>query len=628
MADEGFKRKLTAILSADVVGYSRLMEDDEEATIQTLNTYRNSMSTLIQQHRGRVVDMTGDNLMAEFSSVVDAVECAVETQKDMSERNVDLPENRRMLFRIGVNLGDIVEEDDRIYGDGVNIAARLEGLAEAGGICISRTAYDQVKKKLELGYEYLGKHSVKNISEPVHAYRVLMEPEAVGKVIGEKRKEKRWMALAAVIVLLIGVGGLVGWYLYIEQTKRIEPASVEKMAFPLPEKPSIAVLPFDNMSGDPKQDYFSDGLTEQIISALSRAPHLFVIARNSTFTYKGKPVKVQQVAEELGVRYVLEGSVRKSEDRVRITAQLIDALKGHHMWSESYDRDLKDIFALQDEITLNVVTAMRVKLTLGEQDRMYTKGTKNLKAYLKTLEAIEPFFLFKKEANARARQLLEEAISLDPEYGGAYSFLGFCHFWDAVFGWSESPPKSIKKAFELAQKAQSLDDSLAQPHELISKVYVFQGKHKKAIAEARQAIELNPNGALVAYNLGWVLRCAGRPEEAIPWMKKSIRLNPTSLSQAWVFDTLGRAYFLAERYEDAVAEYKKAVNLNPNYRDAHVGLASTYAILDKKGKARSEASEILRIEPSFSIKKYAKFMYFQVGLKTEIEGLRKAGLPE
>ena len=269
MADEGFKRKLTAILSADVEGYSRLMGDDEEATVRTLTSYREALTTLIQQHNGKVLDSPGDNLLAEFASVVDAVQSAVAVQKEIKVCNDELPENRRMQFRIGINLGDVIQEEERIYGDGVNIAARLEGLADPGGICISNTAYDQVKNKLELGYEYLGEHSVKNISEPVHVYRVLMEPEAAGKVIGEKRKEKRWMALAAVIVLLIGVGGLAGWYLYIEQSKQIEPASIEKMAFPLPEKPSIAVLPFDNMSGDPEQDYFSDGLTEQIISALS-----------------------------------------------------------------------------------------------------------------------------------------------------------------------------------------------------------------------------------------------------------------------------------------------------------------------------------------------------------------------
>jgi len=272
MAEERARRKLSGILSADAVGYSRLMEDNEEATIQTLNTYRNSMSTLIQQHRGRVVDMTGDNLMAEFSSVVDAVKCGVETQKEIRERNADLPVNRRMLFRIGVNLGDIVEEDDRIYGDGVNIAARLEALAEGGGICISGTAYDQLKNKLQLGYHYLGEHSVKNIAAPVRVYKILMEPEAVGKIIGEKRKTKRWMAVAGAIVILFG---LAGWYLYIEQSNRIEPASVEKMAYPLPDKPSIAVLPFVNMSGDPAQEYLADGITENIITALSNISKMF-----------------------------------------------------------------------------------------------------------------------------------------------------------------------------------------------------------------------------------------------------------------------------------------------------------------------------------------------------------------
>jgi len=450
-----------------------------------------------------------------------------------------------------------------------------------------------------------------------------MEPEAAGKVIGEKRpisRQWRWAAVALIVV----AGALAIWNFYYRPP--FEPASVERMAYPLPDKPSIAVLPFNNMSGDPKQEYFSDGLTEQIISALSKIPYLFVIARNSTFTYKGKPVKVQQVAEELGVRYVLEGGVQKAEDRLRITVQLIDALKGHHLWSESYDRNLKDIFALQDEITMEVVTAMRVKLTAGEQARMFTKGTKNLKAYLKGLEAVEPFFLYKKEANVRAKQLLEEAIALDPEFSNAYSFLGACHWVDAIYGWSKSPPKSIKRAFELAQKALSLDDSLEQPHEIISRIYVFQRKYEKAIAEAQQGVEKSPNGAWVIWNLGWVLRCAGRPEEGIPWMERSIRLDP--IPRVAIFDTLGRAYFLAGRYEEAIAEYKTAVKLDPDYRDAHVGLAATYAVLGREEEARIEVSEILRIEPSFSIKKYARFMYFQVSLEPEIEGLRKAGLPE
>ncbi len=628
MTTEAFKRKLTAILSADVEGYSRLMRDDEEATIRTLTTYRTAVTGLIQQYRGRVVDSPGDNILAEFSSAVDAVNCAVEVQRELAERNVELLESRRMEFRIGVNVGDVVEEGERIYGDGVNIAARMEGLAEGGGICISGTAYDQVKYKLGLEYEYLGEQEVKNITEPVPAYRVLSFPGAAAhRVIKAKRAVgKIWrnvvVAIAAVLLVVVAVAV---WHFYF-RPPHIEVASVERMAFPLPDKPSIAVLPFDNISGDTEQDYVSDGLTDQIISALSKVSDLFVIARNSTFTYKGKPVKVQQVAEEMGVRYVLEGSVQKAEDRLRIAVQLVDALKGHHLWSESYDRDLKDIFALQDEITIKVVTAMQVKLTTGEQARIFGKGTKNLKAYLKLLEAVEPIRLFKKEAIVRAKQLLEEAIALDPEFGAAYSFLSSCHLVDAVYGWSKSPPKSIKRAFELAQKALSLDDSLARPHLTISKIYVLQRKYEKAIAEAQQTIELNPNGVWANDNLGWVLRCAGRPEEGIPWMEKSIRVNP--ITRVIVFDHLGRAYFLAGRYEEAIAEYKTAVKLDPEFRDAHIGLAATYAMLGRKEESRTEASEILRIEPSFSIKKYERMMYFQVGHEPEIEGLRKAGLPE
>ncbi|MBW2567375.1 MAG: adenylate/guanylate cyclase domain-containing protein [Deltaproteobacteria bacterium] len=362
MATQDFKRKLTAILSADVKGYSRLMREDEEATVQTITTYREVIDSVVQKHRGEVVDSPGDNILAEFASVVDAVRSAVETQEELKARNAELPENRRMEFRIGINLGDVIHEKDRIYGDGVNVAARVESLADAGGICVSRSAYDQVKDKLTLGYEYLGEHSVKNIAEPVRVYRVLMEPEAAGKVIGEKRVEpKRGQraALAAVVALLLIVGGLLIWR---SASPPVEVASEEKMAFPLPEKPSLAVLPFDNLSGDSSQDYFSDGITENVITALSNVENLFVIARNSTFTYKGKPVKVQQVAEELGVRYVLEGSVQRSEDRVRITAQLIDALTGHHLWAENYDRELGDIFALQDDITEQVTMALQVKL--------------------------------------------------------------------------------------------------------------------------------------------------------------------------------------------------------------------------------------------------------------------------
>ena len=312
MTTQEIKRKLTAILSADVKGYSRLMGEDEKGTVRTLNAYKEVITDLIQHYHGRVVDATGDNLMAEFGSVVDAVECSVEIQKELKTRNAELPENRRMEFRIGINLGDVIEEEGRIYGDGVNIAARLESLAEAGGICISGTSFDHVKNKLNLGYKYLGEQAVKNIAEPIRVYRVLMEPEAVGKVIGKgKTKPRQWQKTALIVlaILILVAAAFVIWRLYLHPAPPpVEVASKEKMAFPLPDKPSIAVLPFTNMSGDPKEDYFSDGLTEQIITSLSKFQRLFVIARNSTFVYKGKPVKIQKVAEDLGVRYVLEGA--------------------------------------------------------------------------------------------------------------------------------------------------------------------------------------------------------------------------------------------------------------------------------------------------------------------------------
>jgi len=354
MAEKGFKRKLAAILSADVEGYSRLMDDDEEATVRTITSYRNVITDLTQQFRGRVVDSPGDNILADFTSVVDAVNCAVEIQRDLAERNAELPDNRKMKFRIGVNLGDVIEEDGRIYGDGVNIAARVESLSEAGGICISGRAHDQVENKLGLEYEDLGKHEVKNISRPIQVYRVLSYPGAAAHRVVQAKETlgRKWRKIGFSAAAIVIVAAAIGIWQFYMRRPSVEPASVEKMAYPLPEKPSIAVLPFDNMSDDPKQEYFSDGITEEIITALSKLDQLFVIARNSTFTYKGKPVKVKQVAEELGVRYVLEGSVRKSEDRVRITAQLIDAISGHHLWAERYDRDLKDIFTLQDEITM------------------------------------------------------------------------------------------------------------------------------------------------------------------------------------------------------------------------------------------------------------------------------------
>ncbi len=625
MADEGFKRKLTTIFSVDVVGYSRLMEDNEEATIQTLNTYRNSMSTLIEKHRGRVVDMTGDNLMAEFSSVVDAVKCAVETQKEIRERNADLPENRRMLFRIGVNLGDIVEEEDRIYGDGVNIAARLEGLAEGGGICISGTAYDQLKHKLELGYHYLGEHRVKNIAAPVRVYKVLMEPEAAGKTIGEKRKTRKWMGVAAAAVLLVG---LAGWYLFIEQRKRVEPASVEKMAYPLPDKPSVAVLPFDNLSGNPEDESIADGISDSLITALSKTPKMFVISRNSAFTYKGKPVKVRQVSEEMGVRYVLEGSLQKSNDQLRINVKLIDAIAGNHLWAEKYDRNMQDIFTLQDDITMKIITALQVNLSQGEQANIIAKGTKNLEAYLKVLQGLQHWERVNREGDAMAQKLAKEAISLDPSYPAAYYLLSRTQSREVLLGTTKSPEMSLKLSIENAKKAISLDDSFADAQAHLGWLYTMKRQHDEGIVAAERALALNPNSANTYAYLGTTLNYAGKHEQAIEMFKKSIRLSPIpSVNYLFSLCVACRDNGL---YEEGISAAKKAVELETDSLYAHTCLASCYALLGQNDKAKIEAAEVMRIDPKFSVANIKRQAPYRDQADTEllIRSLRMAGLPE
>ncbi|MDJ0817261.1 MAG: adenylate/guanylate cyclase domain-containing protein, partial [Desulfobacterales bacterium] len=601
MADEGFKRKLTAILSADVEGYSRLMGDDEEATVRTLTAYREVLSTLIQQHNGKVLDSPGDNLLAEFVSVVDAVQCAVAVQKEINARNDQLPENRRMRFRIGINLGDVIQEDERIYGDGVNIAARLESLANPGGICISKTAFDQIESKLPYGYEFLGDQAVKNIAKPVIAYRVLMEPRVT--VAGEPEKEKRspikrmptLVGITALVVLAVAVGI---WQFYMRRPS-VAPASIEKMALPLPDKPSIAVLPFVNVSDDPKQEYFCDGLTEEIITALSKVPKLFVIARNSVFTYKGKPVKVNQVAEELGVRYVLEGSIRKAGDEMRITAQLIDALSGHHLWAERYDRNLKEIFAVQDELTKNIITALQVKLTEGEQVRTAAKGTNNLEAYLKYLQSMALMRQFNIESNALAKQLAQEAIALDPEYAMPYLVLSSTHQMDVWLGTSKSPKESVAKSMELIQKAIDLDPTYAEAYGHLGFTYTMIGEHDKAVANAERAAALNPNSAYAHMRMGHTLRFAGRYEEAIPEYKKAIRLNPIPPTN-YLFG-LGIAYCGTGQYDEAIKWCEKAVRKDPDSFLTRLMMTMVYSESGRLEDARAEAEEVLRINPKFSV---------------------------
>ena len=629
MTTQEVKRKLTAILSADVKGYSRLMGADEEGTLHTLTAYREVMTALIQQHQGRVVNAPGDALLAEFESVVDAVKSAVEIQRELAKRNAELPTERRMEYRIGINLGDVMVEGEAIYGGGINIASRMESLADGGGICISGTAFDQVENKISLGYQYLGEQTVKNIAKPVRVYRVLMEPEAVGKVIGEKKaKPRQWQrtALIVVAILILVAAAFTIWKLYIRSNSPVEVASKEKMAFPLPDKPSIAVLPFMNMSGDSELEHFSDGITEEIITALSKTPKLFVIARNSTFTYKGKPVRVKQVAEDLGVRYVLEGSVRKATDRLRITAQLIDALTGHHLWAERYDREPKDIFVLQDEITLKILNSLHVKLTGGEQDRVYGKGTNNLEAYIKVLQGRDYFWRLNRESNILAKKLFEEAIALDPKYPAPYWLLGMTHVMDAWFDWGQSKEDSLSRAIELAQKTINLNDLDSNAHGLLGAAYRMKGDHGKAIVEGKRAVELDPNSADAYVWLGIALNYAGRSEEAVHLFERAIRLNP--FAHTWYFLHLGNAYQFLGRYDEAIAAYQKALRLSPNNLFAHLNLTATYSQLGRDKEASAHVKEVLRISPDFSLDRFAeKLPYKNQNEKDQrINAWRKAGL--
>jgi len=630
MTMQEVKRKLAAILSADVKGYSRLMGENEVQTLKTLSAYFQIMTTLIQKHQGKVLNIAGDNLLADFESVVDAVQCGVEIQKELRTKNAELAEGQRVKFRIGINLGDVIREGESIYGDGVNIAARLESLSEAGGLCISGMAFDQIKNKLNLGYKYLGEQTVKNILEPVRVYQVLMEPEAAGKVIGEKKtKPKQWQmaAMGLVIGVIVVVVAIVIWKFYVP-TPKIEVASKEKMAFPLPDKPSIAVLPFTNMSGDPQQEYFSDGITEEIITALSKVPRLFVIARNSTFTYKGKPVNVKQVSEELGVRYVLEGSVRKTEDKVRITTQLIDALTGHHLWAEKYDRDLKDIFAIQDEISFKVVTALQVKLTDGEQALTYAGGTKNFEAYARYLKGADYVKRINKEGNLLARKMAEETIALDPNYPRGYRLLAMTHWLDVRLGLSKDPKQSLTESVRLYQKTLAMDPSDGSARVLLGFVFTIMRQYEKGMAEAEQGVAISPNASIAHIYHGYILIFNGMHKEAIEAIKKAIRLDPLPPDFYW--RCLGQAYCHVGMYEEAIAASKEALRRYPDAILTHVLLAQVYALSGRESEARAEVEEVLRINSRYSVEFFRSSTPYKNPADMELmaNALLKAGVPK
>jgi len=580
------KRKLAAIFCADVKGYSRLMADDEEATVRTITAYREVMTGLAKEHRGKVVDAKGDNVLAEFASVVDAVRCAVEVQKELKEKNSELPEHRRMEFRIGINLGDVIEEEGAIYGDGVNIAARIEALAEGGGICISRTSFDQIKNKLNRKYEYLGEHAVKNIAEPVRVYKVLMEPRT--SILETSRELK------------------------------------------LPETPSIAVLPFVNMSADPEQEYFSDGITEDIITNLSKVSTLFVVSRNSSFFYKGKQVKIEEVARELGVQYILEGSVRQAGSRVRITAQLIDGSKGRHVWADKYDRELKDIFAVQDEVTQKVVSELALSLRATESDRLARKHTESFEAYDMYLRAFREQDVLKKENYLKSIEMSQRVIDLDPKFAGGYQLQSVAFSRAIRLGWSETPHEDMEKALELAQKAISVDDQFPASYMALASVYLIEGKQDEAVDAANRAATLVPGDSDTILYYGFYLHWAGRGPEAVDAVKKSMELNPMYLHGRFpgYLDFMGYACFTAGLYKEAIEAMKRAIHRYGPAPARHPFLIASYSALGSMEEAKEAARQWLKANPSFNLSSWGFGHLYKRSEDRErlYEALRKAGL--
>ncbi len=624
------ERKLTAILCADVFGYSRLMGEDEEATLRTLSSHRKLIDSLIEQHHGRFVNSAGDSVLAEFASVVNAVQCAVEIQTTLKAENANLPPERRMEFRIGVNLGDVMVDGEQIYGDGVNVAARLESLADPGGICISGNVHEQVRDKLALSYEDAGEQEVKNIVRPVRVFRVLPEAGAstTSKTQRVARKYIRRGVFSVAGLAIVAAAIVFVQHLSLRPpttTASIPPA--QKPALPLPNIPSIAVLPFTNLSGDPQQEYFSDGVTGELITHLSRLPSLFVIASTSSFAYKGKSIKLQDVARQLGVKYVLEGTVNKAGDQLRVTARLADATTGAELWAEDYDRPLGNIFSLQDEIVGRIATTMNLQLSLLENGTRIriSRRTDNLEAYDNLLRAMAYWVAETKDGDEKARRALNKAIALDPKYADAYAWLGFIYFSDFNNQWDRDP-HLLDRIFQTAQQAVALDDSNSVAYSMLGVAYMFAKRdYDQGITAAQHAVAIDPNFAWGYGCLAWMLEVSGRPAEAVEAAEKAIRLDPLNRAVYSLYE--GFAYAFMGRYGDAISSLKEYLARYPNLIGARIVLIACYIELGRTGEARAEAAEVMRINPGFSLEKQRENSVMKEPMRDRLFGdMAKAGL--
>jgi adenylate cyclase len=622
------KRKLAAILHADVAGFSRLMGEDETGTHQTLGELRGAVDPLIAAHGGRIVGTAGDSLLADFSSVVDALNCAVEMQRASRAINDPLPPERRLELRIGVNLGDVIVDGDDIFGDGVNIAARLESLAQPGTVCISQTVYDQVKNKLDLAYRPLGSHRVKNISEPVRAF-------AVGLPAAVPRPRRGWrpLVVAAGAAALVAVG-LAAWMLSTGAGPEIfgsgaatKPVDVASLAAPahLAGRPSIAVLPFKNLSSDPSQDYFSDGITEDVITALGRFSNLLVIAKSASFPFKASKAAPAEIGRLLDARYLLEGSVRRAGNRVRVSVELTEATTGRHLWSETYDAEVGDIFAVQDDIAKRVVGAAAVKLTRLERERALAKPTSSLAAYEYVLRGRDSFSHATRDDNDQASELFQRAIDLDPNYAEAYAALGGAHFEAVISGWSQYREDELERAKALAQKALALDPTTTRAYRLLSNIDLFSKRYDLALEQTDRALEINPSDADNYAQRGSILVWAGRSEEGLPWLEGALRFDRAN---GWAASQLCMAYYFVRRYSEGVDACDRALTRDPGRNTqmrTHPMLAATYAQLGRQQDADGERAIVAHLWPFFDPRIFAAQFGTQEARDHMLDGLKKAG---
>ncbi len=621
---ERMQRRLVAILAADVAGFSRLVALDEERTISTLRRFRNELiDPSIDRYHGRIANTAGDSLLVEFPSVIEALRCAIEIQDGMEEKNADAPDDRQIRFRIGINIGDVVSQDDDLLGDGVNVAARLEALAKPGEIYLSRAARDQVRDRMDIPLEDMGEVEVKNIPRPVRVFRVSRNV-APGATARQRAPGKSRRILAGLIFgVAVAAGALLWWSPWTRQEASMR---MERLAHPIPDQPSIAVLPFDNLSGDPEQEYFADGFSEDLITNLAQSNDLFVAARNSTFTYKGKPVKIRDVAEELGVRYVLEGSIRRLGDDIRITAQLIDATTGAHVWAKRYDEPLGKLFDVQDELSREIAGTLLSNINKVDLVRSRQKRPSEMSAHDYVLQARARFARRSKSTTMEARELAERAIAVDPNYAPAYAVLGDTYNSAYILQWEGS--EALEKAYSAARKAVELDPQLSEAHELLGRVLLRRGQHDEAITSLERSIQLNPNRSDNYASLADTLTFANRPNEAIGLLQKAMRLDPFYSPRYDMY--LGRAYYFAGRYDEGIAELKNCAVRAPRYRPCFMYLAPAYAEAGKGGEAREAVDALLKVSPDFSIGNSVEghLPFVPDALEFYVSGLRKAGAPE